>query len=1115
MLRFVFGRNGSGKTEYVRKLLSEKLLAGEKGLILIVPEQFSFETERAMLEKVGPKNMLNLEILSFSRLAETVLSQFAPGDKPKIDDGTRAVLMSLALEALGENAEIYKKFINRPALLQSLVTFSTELKQCAVSADELEKAGETLPEGTLKHKLSELSKITDLYNALVHDRFSDDTDLLTRLAEIIPEIDYFDGKTVVLDTFCGFTKQERNVIAAMLRRCKDVYITLCMDAVKAEDTLLFDNIRDEAEKLKRVCAENSVPVAKSVVCLAAEDTKTPELRALEANVFRSKKEKYSEFPAGLQIFSAANRTDESDFVAREIRKLLREQNYRAGEIAVIARKKDTYDHELNAAFQKFGLPFFEDKRQPVNMQPLMQMISGLLDMAADSITTEVLLRYLKTGLACLAVDEAADLENYAIMWNIDRAKWRSDFTGNPAGLGQAMQEREEKKLARLNELRRRAVGPVLAFRKEFETASGLDKSRMLYDFLQAVHAGESLKTLAQQLASNGQTAVAEQQNTVWEMLMDMLNKLALAVGESVVPAKRYRELFSVLLGCVDLGQIPQGLDVITVGAADRIRIAPPRAVFLVGANSGSFPQTPPTDGILSDTERKTLESLGVQLTETAEVKAVDEYFYAYYAMTLPRERLTVSYALADYRGNGLSPSEIVSELQDIFPQISVTDAYTLPPENRVESAADAFETMASQFKENTPLSASLIAYFRAREDYKAREAAVEKAILHLQTAFQDPALAEDLFKKDILISASKAEVFYKCPFSYFCKFGLKLNPLKKAELDFAQSGTFIHHCLEKILSENDRNTLREMPDDTLREKIQTVLENYIAEKLGGSADKEPRFLFLLHNLCDTVFDVIKRLIAEFSVSAFIPTDFELSIGPDGDIQPYRLPLSDGGSIRIIGSVDRVDVMEKDGKSYLRVIDYKSGGKKFDMSQVLSGLNMQMLIYLFAICENGKERYGDIIPAGVLYFQAKSVEDKLSRNADDQKILEARLGNSRMDGVVLDNTDVVLGMDSSVSNHFIPVSADKGGFKGNLLSQKVFDTLKEHMDKNLREMAERLHRGEIPVLPAYIKTENAACKYCDFKAVCGYEEGDIVRELPNYGTFAAVKKMLEAEGEEAE
>ena len=254
MLRFVFGRNGSGKTEYVRKLLSEKLLAGEKGLILIVPEQFSFETERAMLEKVGPKNMLNLEILSFSRLAETVLSQFAPGDKPKIDDGTRAVLMSLALEALGENAEIYKKFINRPALLQSLVTFSTELKQCAVSADELEKAGETLPEGTLKHKLSELSKITDLYNALVHDRFSDETDLLTRLAEIIPEIDYFDGKTVVLDTFCGFTKQERNVISATLRRCKDVYITLCMDAVKAEDTLLFDNIRDEAEKLKRVCA---------------------------------------------------------------------------------------------------------------------------------------------------------------------------------------------------------------------------------------------------------------------------------------------------------------------------------------------------------------------------------------------------------------------------------------------------------------------------------------------------------------------------------------------------------------------------------------------------------------------------------------------------------------------------------------------------------------------------------------------------------------------------------------------------------------------------------------------------------------------------------------------
>lgn len=1110
MLRFVFGRNGSGKTEYVRKLLSDKLLSGEQGLILIVPEQFSFETERAMLEKVGPKNMLNLEILSFSRLAETVLSIYAPNVKPKIDDGTRAVLMSLALEGLGENAEIYQKFIGRPALLQSLVTFSTELKQCAVTTYALEQAGSVLPDGTLKHKLSELSQITDLYNALVHDRFSDDTDLLTRLADLIPETDYFDGKTVVLDTFCGFTKQERNVIAAMLRRCKDVYITFCMDAAKSEDALLFDNIRDEVENLKRVCAQISVPVAKPVLCTAAEDSKTPELRALEENVFRAQKTLFSDMPVGLQIFSAANRTDESDFVAREIRKLLREENYRVGDIAVIERRKDTYDHELNAAFQKFGLPFFEDKRQPVAAQPLMQMVSGLLDMAADGITTEVLLRYLKTGIAGLSADDAADLENYAVLWSIDRAKWRSDFTANPEGLGVEMQERAEKKLEKLNELRHRAVLPVLTFRKEFEPASGLDKSRMLYDFLRSVHADESLKTLAQHLALNGQTAVAEQQNTVWEMLMDMLDKLALAVGETVISAKRYRELFSVLLGCADLGQIPQGLDVITVGAADRIRIAAPRAVFLVGANHGVFPETPPTDGILSDTERETLESLGIHLTETAEFKAVDEYFYAYYAMTLPRERLIVSYALADYKGNGLAPSEIVSELQGIFPEISVTDSHNLLPQERVESAADAFETMAAQYTENTAFSASLISYFRSREDYKAREVAVQKAILRIPTAFADASISEQLFKTDMLISASKAEVYYKCPFSYFCKFGLQLKPLKKAELDFAQSGTFLHHCLEKILSENDRDALRQMSDDELRSKIQTIMEDYTEQNLGGSADKDPRFLYLLQNLCETAFDVLQRLIAEFSVSAFIPTDFELSIKPDGDIAPYRLPLSDGGSLRVIGSVDRVDVMRKDGKSYLRVIDYKSGGKKFKLSEVLSGLNMQMLIYLFAICENGKERYGEMVPAGVLYLPAKSVEDKLSRNADDQEILEARLEKSRMDGVVLDDIDAILGMDSTASGHFIPVTQKGEAFTGHLLNSKVFSSLKQRVDFNLQEMASKLHKGDIPVLPTFSEKKNVACTYCDYKAVCGYEDGDAIREVQNLGRFEAVRNLLEEE-----
>ncbi len=1116
MLRLVLGRNGSGKTEYVRNLLAQKLLAGETGLILIVPEQFSYETEREMLKKVGAKYMMGLEILSFSRLAETVLAQNRPSALPKITDGMRAVLMSLALESLGERVEIYRKYKTRTSLLQSLVTFSTELKQCAVSPESLQETGDKLSEGTLKQKLTELSLITQMYGALVHDRFADDTDLLTLLAEVIPELDYFDGKTVVLDAFAGFTKQERHVIAALLPRCRDVYVALCTDgAGSTVNACVFDNVNDESDKLKTAAAKANIAVAKPILLETPKTGKNPALAFLEQNLYNCQKPQFTENQNCISLYSAANRTEECEFVARTVRRLLRESGCRARDIAVIERRKDTYDSALCAAFQKFGVPYFEDKRHPILAQPLMLLTESLLDMAANGITTETLLRYLKTDIAGLCAEETAALENYAVIWSIDRAKWRSDFTENPDGLGVSMQTHSEEKLAYLNELRRRAVAPILKFRNDFADALGAEKSKLIYDYLRGIHADEALKQFACSLSAAGAVTEAEEQNTVWEILMQMLDALAQTLGDTVVSPARYKELFDILLQSADLGQIPQGLDTVCIGTADRIRIAPPKIVFVLGANEGVFPENPPTQGVLNDDDRKTLVPLGLELTETAEIKAVDERYFAYYALTLATEKLYVSWSMSDYSGGSLTASALVSELQSMFKVLPVTDSNAVLPEEKIEGESAAFETMASVFSDNTPLSASLKDYFSEREDFKARTAAVARVVERGEISFSDADIAERLFGRDMLLSASKAESYYKCPFAYFCKFGLRLKPLKKAELDVAQSGTVIHYCLESILSQYDRDTLLSMEDGALRAVIRQAIVAYAAENMGGAENKEARFVYLLQHLAESVFDVLKRLIDEFSVSAFIPTDFELPIRPDGAIMPYRLPLPDGGSLRIIGSVDRVDVMEKDGKSYLRVIDYKSGGKEFSLSEVLSGLNMQMLIYLFAIYENGAERYGEIVPAGVLYLPAKSIEDKLPRNAEPQAIRTARLMNSRMNGVVLDNTDVILGMDASASGLFVPVSARGASFTGKLLTAQEFDALKDKVDEKLGDLGMLLHNGKIPVLPAVSGSKNIACTYCDYAAVCGYEEGDCTRQLENYGSFDKAKLQLQTEKGETE
>lgn len=1115
MLHLLLGRSGSGKTTFVRNTIAERLHAGDTGLLLLVPEQYSYASERAMLSLVGPRELDGLSIVSFTRLAETVLQEKMPSRLPQVDDGMRAVLMRLAIDALGDHTKIFERYARRPQLLQTLVSFAKELKQCAVPVGALDAAMNKLSVGALREKVSELSLLMQMYETLLHERFSDDTDALTLLASCISADAAFQNKTVFVDAFAGFTAQERQVLRALFAACRDVYITLTLPDRRAQEDAafgVFDNVEREMEMLKVAAREAGAQVAKPVWFTVSPESKPQGLLHLERGLFCARKTPMPGAVACIKMSAAANRAQESDMVARAICGLLRDEGYRAREIAVVQRRKDTYDFHLRTAFQKYGVPYFEDRRQPVKTQPLMQLTDSLLSMGVSGITTEELLRYLKTGLCGLTTEEIAALEGYAVLWGVDRAQWRTDFTANPDGLGVEMQAEQEKTLARLNALRRRAVEPVLRFRKTFRTGTGEQKARALFDVLQSLAVPDALNELAATLRAAGRPELAEQQDAVWTLLMQMLDALAAACGEAEMEPARFNTLFTILLDHADIGTLPQGLDTVTLGTADRIRMDPPRAVFLVGANDGVFPEPPPTDGVFSSRERQALAEAGLELSDTVEYKAVDERSFVYDAVTLPKEKLFVSWSSTDFQGNALRPSVLVRELLELFPDLPVSDDALLDAFSRAQSEASAFEALADAEGLSAEQAETLRAYFREKPAYKDRLSALDRAVSHTAAAFYDQEISTRLFGRDMLISASRAERFYQCPFGYFCKFGLALKPLKQAELDPAQSGTIIHYCLEKILGEYDKQTLCGLSGDELRRLIGETMDAYTQTRLGGKADKDARFLRMLRQLSGTVQEVLLRLVAEFSVCAFIPTAFELSISPDGDIQPYKLTLKDGGSLRIIGSVDRVDTMQKDEKTYLRVIDYKSGGKNFDLSEVLSGLNMQMLIYLYAILENGSSVFGEtLVPAGVLYFPAKEVGEKLPRDADAKSVLDAKLKAARMNGVVLADENAIRGMDRTGSGNFIPAKENGSDFKGNLLSLDAFSALKKKVDENLTEMGERLHRGEIPVLPD-ARPDHSACKYCDYAAVCGYEPGDPAREMQDYGKFDDVKKLLEKEGE---
>lgn len=1112
MLHLILGRSGSGKTQYIRSLLCELANDGAHGMILLVPEQFSFESERAMLELLGPRDAGRVEILSFSRLVDAVFRVYGGVSGTRIDDGGRIMLMSLALEEAQDHLELYARHKESSALAAKLLDLVAECRQCAVTPADLHRVAGKLPDSVLRRKMHELSLILETYDTLLARSFLDDQDDLTRLNDALLDHPFFQGRIVAIDAFKSFTVQEQHILSRILSQAQEVYLTLCEDELmdRQNGMGLFSPVQRTAQRVISLAKRQNVPVASPIVLEIPHRFHSEALKALEQGVFRPEAEAFPQKTGDILLCTAQDKASQCDFVARTAKRLLREEGFRCRDMAIIARDADAYREEMTAALRRYGVPVFEDSRQPINSQPLMVFVRAALE-AAQSFATEPVLRYLKTGLVGFTLEETSELENYMLEWNIGGARLLSPFTQHPEGYGNSFQEQDRQKLAFLNGLRERAVGPLVHLRDSCAETDGAQISRAVYTFLEETEAASHLRALAQALSDGGEAALALEQGRIWDLMMDMLSQCAVALEGHSITLSRFAQLFDAVLAAQDIGTIPQGLDEIPLGSADRMRVSSPRVVFLLGANEGEFPRTPSSSGVFSDTERRRLIELGLEMTDPYDLQAVEERLLAYQSLSAARERLYVCHTRSDGEGASQTGSVIVSELNRLFPHCIHLDADEEDVLSRIEGVSPAFLLTASRWGKNDPLSAALKGYFASRADYAGRLEGVGRAASHAPMRFENQANARRLFGDHLYLSASRVEVYHKCRFQYFCRYGLDAQPRKIAKLDPLNSGTVVHDVLERLLRAHSPQHLHEMGRERRAEKIKALLLAYLEEKMGGAQEKPKRFSYQFNRLAVVLEEVVGRLCAEFLHSSFVPADFELKIDKDGPVPPYSLLLPDGGTLQIKGSIDRVDRMERDGKSYLRVVDYKSGGKEFLLSDVLNGLNMQMLIYLMCLWQNGKMRYGEIVPAGILYMPVKSTPATLGRDATQTEIDKARAKACRMSGMVLDHSLVIDGMEDDGKGIFIPARQEKGGgLKGTLINLTQLSRLQQKMDDILKEMGKNLHRGEIGAVPSFGAGYDHVCDWCDYKSVCGYEPGAPVRPIEKL-THAQSLEKLEEEG----
>ena len=1099
MLQLVLSRNEADRNAYLNKRLEQELHSQAHKLLLLVPEQSAFARDRDILLRFGAKAVSSMRICGFSRLAATLLQEAGRAVKPQIDEAGRAVLMSLAVEnAAGENS-LYAAHAGREKLMANLLSARDELRQYCLTPADLANAAEQLSGESLRKKTAELSLIFEAYDALVSHRFSDKSDNINTLTQLLKEQSLLSDTLVFVDGFRGFTEQQFVCLQQIMKQSPCVTVLLCTEQNTEVDGP-FAHAQRARRRLRALCDKAGVPVREEYIeDKAAENAPLAYLR--EA-LYDPQAEPFADQTDAVTLVTASDKYAECDFCAAESARLLRECGYRARDIAVIERQPGTYSKAIAAAFRRHGVPCYEDMRRPLAEFPLVRLALSACALAGGALSTETIMQALKTGLADLSVQEVAELESYAHLWQIDGEKWKHDFVGHPKGFGKSLEEADSEKLIYLNKLRRRAIAPLLKLRKDMDAADGAGCCEAVYNYLLSVGADEGLRTLAQKLDADGNTPAAIECGRIWDVLMQLLDALQEAIGESTVGAKRFSQLLQIMIHSADLGDIPDSIDEVAVGDAVRMRLQDAKAVFVVGVNEGVFPAPLADGGIFTQAEKAQLREADFLLGESPENACAEERLLAYSVLTCARERLYVSHSESDLHAKSQLRSEIAEMLGKLYPACRRVNTTLLTPLDRISSPQTAFEETACIYKQNTPLRASLAAYVKAKDGFADRLAAVERAAEGRKFVFESTENAKRLFGEKLYLSPSKIEHYHKCSFAYFCRYGLKLEPAFAAKLDASNRGLLIHEVLEKLLDSYRDGALVQLSKEELRRVIHALCENYINERMGGKANMPLRLVWQLERAEQTAFEIAERLRAEFGTSLFVTRDVELAVNAiDGQVAPFKVQTADGGEVTVTGVVDRVDVMQADGKSYVRVVDYKTGGKNFRLSDIEAGLNMQMLLYLMCLWDNAKDRYGsgEIIPAGILYVPAKTGSLPLPRNATLEEIEKQKIKNGKMNGLVLADKTVILGMDSTGEGVYINAKIDKKGeLKGSVASLDTFVRIHSKIEALLQEMYADLRKGSIHALPIEGTNYKDICRYCDYAGVCCHEQGDAVRALDSFG-----------------
>ncbi len=1071
MLRFIYGRAATGKTGYIYDCLCNDVKNGADS-VLLVPEQFTFESERTLLHYLGDAASTKIKVLSFTRLFDEVAGKVGGRTADIISEYDKIILMRLAFDSIRGTLKLWSGASGQSKFIETLLCSVSELKTASITPDDLMLVAQQSKDIYFNNKLTDLSAVYSAYNAMLGSTFIDPSDNITVLNDKLLSYRYFSGKKVYIDSFKGFTGQQFKILERIISQAEDVIISLTTDDILDNDVSVFYNVNKTAQKLMKIAKKTG----KSFVDPIKFDTRyysTNEMAAVEEILCNKVRKDFEGITKNVTVCRCATPRDEAVFAIRNIRRLVRENGYRYKDFVIIARNAETYQSMIEKECQKNDVFCFSDKRKPIINMPLIVFVLTAIKLCG-SFDTESLLKLHKTGLTKLNADEIYLLENYVYLWNIDGKMWFDEWNMNPRGFVATGKDSADfsQKLNNLNSLRLRAIEPIIELRDKFH-GTPKEYSEAIVSLLNVCNTAEKLKQLAHKRESNGYVADADDLRQCWDLLNKILDSIVKCVPNTEIRASDFTEIFEMAVSSATIGNIPQMLDEVTFGSADRIRPSRPKVAFVLGVNQGVFPASATSGGILSAGDRTTLIENGLEIKGIDVSAVIEEDYLGYTAVCCASDRLFLTYCEQNSRGEKLEPSHIITDLTVHMPGISTicepTDnlcTICLP-----ETVNSAVEQLYLNYNSQ---NSDYLTYKEALREFNNID--IEKEICGFNKGLSEITsdTSKKLYGKKFNLSATAFDTFHKCHFSFFCKYGLMLKKIQPAEFDVLQRGTLAHYVFEKLISRFSSQFVtwdRQQCDNVVDE----IVKEYLSLIDGFDRIVSARLEFLVKVISDSIKDVAYHMVCEFSQSSFTPEFCELGIGDDGIIPAVKLPFGEDGEIHIRGSIDRVDTWN----GYVRIVDYKTGSRKFRLPDVLFGLNLQMLIYLYAVIRGENSHLNRFTPAGVLYMPSK-------RDMGDEKKLS-------MNGLVLLDEDVIEAMDKEKVGKFIPRSPYKkngevSASNSSFIDSEVFDKIFDYIEILYKRMGSDIMAGVADAQPVDGCDSNAdACKYCDYRSICCIEK----------------------------